>query len=406
MDAAAPRLTVFRPADRPHYVAQWLDPATGRKRTKTLKTSDRRAAERAAGKLAAELAAGLQPTSATWSDMVSAYKAAKWPALAAASRAKIQTTLDKFTAQCRPTKPAGLNTTTLAGFVAALRAANRSESTIAGHLRNLSTLAKWAAAHQYFPTVPPMPPTPANVHRARGRPITQEELDRLEAAADTLGESGPTWRHLIRGLYLTGLRLCEALALDWTAPPIRLAWTNPPTLEIDAGTDKSRRASILPLTPDAAQFFAQTPPDRRRGKVFRPLDANGRRLERLDTVSKTISRLGKLARIVVSDSPRKWASAHDLRRTFALRLAPHVRPALLQLLMRHRSIQTTLTYYATADALASARELWTDLQPLAPATPPGEPQNVIQETPANTFANLTPNPNADQQQTPAENREN
>jgi integrase len=371
----APRLTVYRPADRPHYVAQWTDPATGRKRTRTLKTADRRAAERAAGLLSAELAAGIHTTRATWDHLAAAYTAAKWPALAPASRRKIQTTLDLFAEACRPTKAAGLNATTLAAFARHLRQIGRTESTLAGHLRNLSGLAKWATAHGYLPAVPPMPPksSTATATRARGRPITPEELDRFLTAAKTLGTQAVHWQHLIRGLYLTGLRLSEALALDWTAPPIRLAWTEPPTLEIDAHTDKSRRASILPLTPEAVRFFAETPTDKRRGKVFRPTAADGRRLHRLDTVSATLSRLGRAARIVVSHSPLKFASAHDLRRSFALRLAPHIRPPLLQLLMRHQSIQTTLTYYATADALAAARELWTELE-----TPPT----------ANNFANI------------------
>ena len=54
----------------------------------------------------------------------------------------------------------------------------------------------------------------------------------------------------------------------------------------------------------------------------------------------------------------KFASAHDLRRSFGTRWAPRVKPATLQLLMRHRSIETTLKYYVDQDADDVADELW------------------------------------------------
>ncbi len=54
----------------------------------------------------------------------------------------------------------------------------------------------------------------------------------------------------------------------------------------------------------------------------------------------------------------KYASAHDLRRSFGTRWAPKVKPATLQLLMRHASIETTLRYYVAQDAADVADELW------------------------------------------------
>ena len=56
----------------------------------------------------------------------------------------------------------------------------------------------------------------------------------------------------------------------------------------------------------------------------------------------------------------KWASAHDLRRSFGERWAGRLLPQQLMELMRHESLTTTLTFYVgknadrTADAVYEA----------------------------------------------------
>jgi integrase len=54
----------------------------------------------------------------------------------------------------------------------------------------------------------------------------------------------------------------------------------------------------------------------------------------------------------------KYASAHDLRRSFGSRWAPRVMPIVLQQLMRHESIETTQKHYVGRDAEAMADEIW------------------------------------------------
>ena len=76
------------------------------------------------------------------------------------------------------------------------------------------------------------------------------------------------------------------------------------------------------------------------------------------TVSKIVSGIGKKARVVVNKTEGKFASAHDLRRSFGNRWAGRVNPATLTLLMRHESIETTLKYYVDQDADEVADELW------------------------------------------------
>ncbi len=61
---------------------------------------------------------------------------------------------------------------------------------------------------------------------------------------------------------------------------------------------------------------------------------------------------------MVNKADGKFASAHDLRRSFGTRWAKRVMPAVLKRLMRHASIQTTMGYYVDLDADEVADQLW------------------------------------------------
>jgi hypothetical protein len=52
------------------------------------------------------------------------------------------------------------------------------------------------------------------------------------------------------------------------------------------------------------------------------------------------------------------AKAHDLRRAFGTRWSKRVMPAVLQRLMRHADIQTTMSYYVDLTAADLSAELW------------------------------------------------
>jgi len=54
----------------------------------------------------------------------------------------------------------------------------------------------------------------------------------------------------------------------------------------------------------------------------------------------------------------KYASAHDFRRAFGSRWANRVMPVILQQLMRHASISTTMEFYVGRNAEAAAEVLW------------------------------------------------
>lgn len=86
------------------------------------------------------------------------------------------------------------------------------------------------------------------------------------------------------------------------------------------------------------------------------------------TISKQIADIGEKANIVVGDKgnidkeSRKWkprfASAHDLRRSFGERWSLKVMPDVLMLLMRHSDIDTTMKYYVGRNAQKAADVIW------------------------------------------------
>ena len=119
-----------------------------------------------------------------------------------------------------------------------------------------------------------------------------------------------------------------------------------PCFAICAEAEKGFEDRRLAMTPDFADWLLQTPIDERQGKVFGVAKLG----LRLDTVSKVISEIGKSAGVIVNREQGKFASAHDFRRAFGTRWASKLKPADLQQLMRHASINTTLGYYVQRPA--------------------------------------------------------
>jgi integrase len=245
----------------------------------------------------------------------------------------------------------------------------------------------WAVDQEVLAAVPKIRrPQRANkrgkVSKGKGRPITVEEFERMLAAVPKAVQtfkqkmhdrrySGPTvatepnaeavesWRFYLRGLWLSGLRLRESLALSWDpdAPFAVDLSAKRPRFRISAEAEKGHQDRLLPLTPDFAEFLLAIPEAGRRGRVFRPMAAGG-------DVGRIVSLIGELAGVKVHVHPKsgkiKYASAHDLRRSFGTRWAKRVMPAVLQKFMRHESIQTTMGYYVDLDADELAEQVWKD----------------------------------------------
>ena len=120
------------------------------------------------------------------------------------------------------------------------------------------------------------------------------------------------------------------------------------------------------MAPEFANLLAAVPVADRTGPVFKLPGLKHQRDCRLPAwVGSTLRRIGKSANVVVHRYPNgqvKFASAHDLRRSFGDRWSLRVMPRVLKELMRHRRIETTMRYYVRRNAEQTADELWTAIE--------------------------------------------
>lgn len=248
-----------------------------------------------------------------------------------------------------------------------------SEATIASYLRGLSAVFGWAVEMRYLRAVPAMPKLRgrqrANRAKMKGRPITREEFERMLAAVPAVvgREAAKCWRRLLAGLWWSGLRLDEALHLYWDFAPsdpraiVIVSDGQHPMLLIPGQAQKSGKDQLYPIAPEFWRFLEKQWTDTdRQGRVFRLTSPKGNPVRNLQVVSAYISAIGKNAGVVVDAAKGKFASAHDLRRSFGLRWAsrPHVLPQLLKELMRHADITTTMSYYVGSLADTTAAAIW------------------------------------------------
>jgi integrase len=196
----------------------------------------------------------------------------------------------------------------------------------------------------------------------KGRPITGEEFDRLLLAiVKIVGKTAlESWELLLRGYWTSGLRLSEGLRLRWEQKPGG-AWVilngKKSVLAFDADSQKSGKVQLVPMAPEFVELLE--PLQRASGFVFNPLGMEGQPLRRdKDLIGSMIREIGKAAGIIVDSERGKYASAHDLRRSFGHRWSRRVMPPVLKELMRHSDISTTMRFYVGQSAENTAAELW------------------------------------------------
>jgi integrase len=141
-------------------------------------------------------------------------------------------------------------------------------------------------------------------------------------------------------------------------------------LRVDASAEKANTHRLLPMAPEFAELLATVPAAQRRGRVFQPLDKHALPYSATrDSIGPIISAIGEKAGIIVGQRTKadadgkavtvpKFASAHDLRRSFGFRWSRRVMPPVLKELMRHTEIATTMKFYVGVNAQATADELW------------------------------------------------
>lgn len=325
--------------DRGYFEAYYSDPATGKRVVKSLNTADWKTAQRAAADWIRDVEQGVLPKRVGWAAFRERFED-EHPA--APSYAACLNHFERLHGE-----PTDLNTidgSAMSKFARALRDDGLGEERVGGVLRGMRVVFRFAVRVGLMRTCPPIS-MPKVVKRKlwRSRAITEDEFHAmLKAVPRVVGKShAPGWERLLRGLWLFGLRINEALRLSWDSPPLRVVMGKRPTLVIFGEGQKSREDEVLPITPDFAALLEQTPERDRRGKVF-PLTHARWKITR-ENACRVIGAIGEAAGVVVADE--KFATAHDLRRAFGQRWSTRVKPLILQRLMRHKSLTTTMRYY-------------------------------------------------------------
>lgn len=151
--------------------------------------------------------------------------------------------------------------------------------------------------------------------------LSQQEISVFLKKAQIL------YPHLVPALQmflLTGLRRSELFRLEWADIEFEKKY-------IVVKRTKSKRARFVPLTPMAEKIL------KGRTKLDRPF------MENPDSVTNMVRRITKEAGF-------PEVSLHDLRRSFATHLAPHVNKTILQQLMGHEDYSVTDVFYIGSNA--------------------------------------------------------
>lgn len=376
---------------------RYIDPIDGKRREKNSGTTSMKAAQRAAGEWQAELntSGASSPGFLRWEQFREDFRENYLRHYSDSYANNVEGSLNVVEELMSPDTLARITEKWLTRFHALAKARNVSAYTVRKYFQHLQTALKWAKEQGLIKSVPMFPKQTKQTQRGaklmKGRPITGEEFDRMLAAVEKSLVSAPavkpagktakkpkrapvapqtpnakaaeSLRYLMRGLWLSGLRLGEALSLTWDqwADGIRVSVDEDSDvcLMIDGGNQKNRQALTYPVVDDFAEFLLQTPENERQGFVFNAMGQNGKVSRRVDTVSTWIVDIGKAAKVKVDekDGSEKFASAHDIRRAFGTRWAKIVPASLLQQLMRHSNIETTMSFYVNITAKDTMSEI-------------------------------------------------
>lgn len=225
-----------------------------------------------------------------------------------------------------------------------------SAGSIASYSATLRAGLSWAAKVGLMPMLPPRPPEKEEVElpAMRLRPITGEDLERMEAACmKVAGKAHAAGiAEYIRCLWLSGCRLMEPLwihsfrrdchhpiVLDGERP--MMAWAN---------RQKNRRDQIAPITLDFAAFLKARMD--RPDFLLNPTSATGR-IECASQLSDLISAIGAKANVIAEPGdPGKTATAKHFRSSFVTRWSLRGMPIEdIRVRVRHSSRTTTERYY-------------------------------------------------------------
>lgn len=168
---------------RKFFQAQWIDPKTGKTRTKSTKCTRRREAERWAKEWKDKLnARHTLPADGllSWADFVVLYGEQHLSGLSRGGADRSIGCLHSFERLASPRKIGDVDAQMISDYIQKLRSEGRQEATLAIHVRSLGAALRWASRQGYLPFVPALPTIPrAIAKRSKGRPLSGLEFRRL-----------------------------------------------------------------------------------------------------------------------------------------------------------------------------------------------------------------------------------
>ena len=302
---------VVKYPDRKNLVLRWIDPDTGNKKTKSAKTTRRREAERKAAKLEADLKDGLLsgPPAVTWQEFKQAYQDDYLSSLADSTFRIVNTTFNQVEEVLKPKLLKDLTSALIATWQTRLRTRGLAEATIGLHSRHLKASLRWAHDMELLEVVPKIKmPKKAKGGKMKGRAITLEEYERmLTKTASVVGsEAASSWQRFLNGLWLSGLRISEAVGLSWDPDAkVSVCMDNKaPCFRFRVGGQKSGRCEMVPMAPDFSELLLAIPDHSRHGRVFNPMAQLRHKATGLsaDTISRGVCAIGEAAGVVVSQA--------------------------------------------------------------------------------------------------------
>lgn len=326
------RITVYLldPSDRPYYQAQWVLPGTTRRKSKSLKTKDPVKAEQMRADLEYELNNGLvaSKNNMTWTEFTEKYLEDRYADRSAQSQTKIRSLFSKFASLNRPKLLLDVTEEMIAEYARHLRRKKFKATTIQTHLAHLSSAMRWAQRNRLINQAPNV--EPVSVPKKRSvRSLDAEEFAKLKQSLPA------DWQVFACAAWLTGMRRNELFYLEWSqgdgSRPY-IDWKRN-RIEIPAEANKSGQDQWVPIHPDLKLLLWES--RKEKGRIF-TLSESPRE------VSRKFSRLAQSAGVK--------ATLHDLRRSFGTRYARVVPAQVLQKLMRHADIKTTLEFYVDLDS--------------------------------------------------------
>lgn len=379
------RVLVVEFGRSPYYKLRWKDPISGKVKHKaiTIKTSDpkgKKEANRLAAQLEADLNSGRYADikNLSWKTFTERYLAEHMASASQAYIGKVIAVFNSIELILQPKHVGELTSSKISYFASEMLKGRgnwigpkktrverpRSKATIKSNLATIRTALRWAEAIGLITKAPKIAINNRDGDKAKGRPITREEFEHmLDVAPKIAGSITTELKRLMDLAWYTGMRLQELTMLSWdNYGTIHIDWSGKyPVVVFPSKFNKNRKDQTVPLTPEAAEWLSQTPKNQRVGLVAgipNRLKPGTNLLPH--HIGKLVAQIGKRANVKVS-SPEdriRFASLHDLRRSFGDRWSQKVMPNVLCQLMRHSSIETTQKFYLNRNSQVTAAMLW------------------------------------------------